>query len=485
MHSRISFASAIAWIGAAKWLGQLLSWASTLIVARLLAPEDYGLVGMATVYLGFVTMVSELGLGLAVVAKPELDRCQLAQLNTLAVMVGGVALAISCTAAFPLASFFESEKLPPVVMVLSTAFLIESLRTIPQAVLQKELQFKYLAFVQGIHTVLVALTMLLFASLGLGYWTLVLGNLLGGALLSALMMAKRPIDFTWPQSSALPGVFTFSRHIVVGRIAWYVSTKVDLVVVGRVLGDAALGVYTVAATIASMPLDKVTSLVSQVATPYFSERQLNKPAMRHLLLTITQALALVTFPAAFGMALVAHDFVLLALGEKWHEVIGPLQLLAGLAAFRSITTVLVPVIIVTGGTRLSMYTGVSEALIMPFVFYAATKWGLEGVAATWLIGYPLFSLPLYVRAFLRAEITIHQYLRSILPALNGSLVMAISVLALESSMPTAWPLAGRFTLEVMVGGFVYPATMWLIYRKRLLDFYQDFRKLGKEERGDP
>ncbi|MGH8581103.1 MAG: oligosaccharide flippase family protein, partial [Gammaproteobacteria bacterium] len=116
--------------------------------------------------------------------------------------------------------------------------------------------------------------------------------------------------------------FTFGRHIVVGRVASYVSSKVDLVVIGRVLGDTALGVYTVAATIASMPLDKVTSIVNQVATPYFSERQIDKPALRHLLLTITQALALITFPAAFGMALIARDFVLLALGEKWQDIIG-------------------------------------------------------------------------------------------------------------------------------------------------------------------
>ncbi|MGH8581104.1 MAG: polysaccharide biosynthesis C-terminal domain-containing protein [Gammaproteobacteria bacterium] len=159
----------------------------------------------------------------------------------------------------------------------------------------------------------------------------------------------------------------------------------------------------------------------------------------------------------------------------------PLQLLAGLAAFRSITTVLAPVVIVTGGTRLSMYTAILEALIMPFVFYTATNWGLEGVAAAWLIGYPLFSLPLYVRAFRRAEMSINRYLTSISPALNGSLIMAITVLALKLSMPADWPLAGRFALELLVGGCAYCLATWLIYRKRLLDFYYEFRKLGQEK----
>lgn len=476
-HSRASFASAIAWMGAAKWLGQLLSWASTLIVARLLSPEDYGLVGMATVYLGFVTMVSEFGLGVAVVANPKLNPRQLAQLNTLALIIGIVALLVSCFVAFPLADFFHSENLPPVVIVLSAAFVLESLRTVPQAVLQKEQQFRYLAIVQAVHIVLVALSMVLFALFGLGYWTLVLGNLLGSALLTALMAAKRPIRFTCPRSQALPGIFTFSRHIVIGRMAWYASIRMDLVVIGRVLGDAALGAYTIAATIAAMPLDKVTSLVTQVSTPYFSERQLDPRAMRHLLLTITEALALVTFPAAVGIALVAEDFVLLALGEKWGAVIVPLQLLGLLAAFRSLTPVLAPIVIVTGGARLSMYIGVVKALISPFIFYSATQWGINGVAAAWLIADPLGNLSMYIRAFRRTETRAAAYFRCLLPALSGSLVMGLAVLALHVGMPTNWPLTLRLVLEVIVGAIAYPATLWLFYRTHLRDLYQEFRKL--------
>ncbi len=478
---RMSFAHAIAWTGAAKWLGQLLSWASTLVVARLLSPEDYGLVGMATVYLGFVTMLSEFGLGVAVVAHRELSPLQLAQLNTLALIVGIVALLVSCFAAFPLADFFHSEKLPPVVIVLSTAFVIESLRTVPQAMLQKDLQFRYLAIAQVVHTVFVTVAMVLFALFDLGYWTLVLGNLLGSVLMTVVMTAKRPIRFAWPKSQELPGIFTFSRHIVIGRMAWYASIKMDLVVIGRVLGDAALGAYTVAATIAAMPMDKVTSLVTQVATPYFSERQLDPGAMRHLLLTITEALALITFPAALGIALVAKDFVLLALGEKWQEVIVPLQLLGLLAAFRSLTPVLAPIVIITGGARLSMYIGLLKALISPFIFYGATRWGINGVAAAWLIADPLSNLSMYVRAFRRTELGAVPYIRCLVPAVIGSLVMGFAVFALQVAMPTNWPLALRLGLEVIVGAIAYPLTMWLCYRTHLRGLYQEFYKLGRKE----
>src|SRR5712692_5628349 len=92
----------IAWTSGAKWAGQLFAWASTLIVARLLTPEDYGLVGMASIYLGLITLVSEFGLGSAVITLRDLSEEQVAQLNGLAVLVGVVSCAVSCAAVIPL-----------------------------------------------------------------------------------------------------------------------------------------------------------------------------------------------------------------------------------------------------------------------------------------------------------------------------------------------------------------------------------------------
>src|SRR5207247_4133588 len=119
--------------GGAKWASQLLTCASTLIVARLLTPEDYGLVGMAWVYLGVITLLSEFGLGTTVVTLRDLGESEVAQLNGLSLLIGVGSFVISCGAAIPLGRFFHAPQLPAVVVALSVAFVITAVQPVPFA----------------------------------------------------------------------------------------------------------------------------------------------------------------------------------------------------------------------------------------------------------------------------------------------------------------------------------------------------------------
>src|SRR5689334_16063176 len=144
-----ALARAIAWSGGVKLLTQIVAWTSTLVVARLLSPEDYGLIGMAAVYLYLVQLLSELGIGTAVVTLRALTQHQLEQINTLSVLAGISGFMISVAAARPLAQFFESPHLAGVVLAMSTTFIINSFRVVPSALLQRSLNFRRLALIDG------------------------------------------------------------------------------------------------------------------------------------------------------------------------------------------------------------------------------------------------------------------------------------------------------------------------------------------------
>src|SRR4029077_9784437 len=137
--------------------------------------EDYGIVGMATIYLGLITLLSEFGLGTAVVAVRELSVAQINQLNGLAVLLGLPSLVASCVVAIPLGRFFQAPQLPLVIAVMSTTFVITSFKTVPLALLQRDLRFKTLALIDLSQTLVLAICMIGFAVAGLGYWTLVSG----------------------------------------------------------------------------------------------------------------------------------------------------------------------------------------------------------------------------------------------------------------------------------------------------------------------
>ena len=336
-----SLVRGLAWTSAAKWGSQVLLWASTLIVARLLTPQDYGLVGMASIYLGLVTMLSEFGLGTTVMALRDLTEEQVAQLHGFALLFGLGSFALSCLMAWPLGAFFHSAELPAVVVVMSVTFIIASFRIVPSALLRRELRFRDLAVIDTVGALVLAVAMIAFAWLGFRYWTLVIGGLLSAGLSTIQTLWLQRQRMARPRAATLQHAdMTFSWRILASRLSWYAYSNADFLVAGRILGKAALGVYEFAWTLANIPIEKITVLIGQVAFPIFAAVQHEPAEMRRYLLRLTEGLALLTFPASFGMALVAPDFVAIFLGSKWSGAIVPLQLLAVLVGFRSVVPLL-------------------------------------------------------------------------------------------------------------------------------------------------
>jgi len=460
----------IAWTSGAKWASQLLAWASTLIVARLLSPQDYGLVGMAAIYLGLITLLSEFGVGQAVIVLRELSDHQVAQLNGLSLLFGVTAFVLSALLAAPLGRFFHAPELPAVVVAMSGAFVITAFKIVPFALLQRDLRFKALAVIEAGRALVLAVGMILFAVLGLRYWTLVLGGLLSAGLSTAatLVLLRRPL--AWPRVAALRQAMTFSGHILVGRLSWYTYSNADFLVAGRLLGQATLGLYGFGWTLATLPIEKITSMVSQVTPAVFSAVQDDFAALRRYLLGITEALAFFTFPASIGMALVAPEFVPLALGDKWLRAVAPLQLLALSAALRSVTPLLSQLMSVIGQTHLVMKYGLAYAVLLPAIFYLfALRWGAVGLAWVWVVVYPILMLPVYRRVLSRIQLPARDYLAAIWPALSTSLLMAVAVLAVRQ-LGGSWPRGMLFGAEVTVGVLAYAAACLGLYGSRLRAF---------------
>ena len=191
-HYDASFVTSVFWTGVAKGSSQLISWLATFLVARLLTPEDYGLVGMATVFLGVVTIVSEFGLGITIVTLRDLSERQIAQLNTVALALGAACFLVCCIAAVPLGLFFHSEALPRIVVVLGTTFPLSAFRIVPNALLQKDLRFRRLGVLETINVLVLSVTMVLLARAGFRYWTLVVGAIVSAVVTTALTVASRP-----------------------------------------------------------------------------------------------------------------------------------------------------------------------------------------------------------------------------------------------------------------------------------------------------
>jgi PST family polysaccharide transporter len=472
--------SGVAWSAAAKWSGQIATWLATLLVARILGPSDYGVAGLAWLYHGLVGMVSEFGIGSAVVTLRKLSPRQVGQLRGLALVLAFVAALVTIVLALPLGRFFAEPRLPAVLLVLSVAPLVTSLKVVPSALLQRELQFRRLAQFETAGAAVSAASTLVLAYVGFGYWALVLGNLAGSATEVSLLTRARPQMPLRPRPAEIAEAIVFSREVLVARLSWYAYENADFLVAGKVLGAGPLGAYRMAWTFASMPLDKLVSLVNRVSPALLSAIQHDPAELRRYVLRITEMVSLIVIPSAVGLSLVAADLVRVLLGEKWASAVVPLQVLAAYATVRGLTPLWFQVLMITGDTRFSMRVATVAAVVMPLGFMVGSRWGVAGIALAWVFVHPpLVVAPVLRRVLIRIGLGFPQYLRVLAPAACAAGVMAIAVTAVASAMAFARP-AWRLGTEVACGVAVYSAVVGGLQRARVGSLVAQLRAVTRK-----
>lgn len=438
------------------------------------------------VYLGLIETLSDFGLGAAVVRFRDFSREQLAQFNTLAVGFGLACVAISLLMAMPLGHFFNEPRLPLVVAVLSSTDLIMSFRVVPQAHLQKRMEFRRLAAIDGMQSIAASIITVVLALLHWGYWALIFGRVLSALLAALVTCFVEPTPFRWPKSQGVRQPFTFSRHILTTRFAWYVYSNADFFIVGRFLGQAALGVYTLGWTLSGMAVEKISALIVRVTPAVFSATQHDLRELRRYLLLLTEVIAITTFPVCFGIAVTSDELVRVALGPGWSSAAIPLRLLAISMSLRAILPFVNQALAAIGQQRVSMQNALITACVLPLVFFFGSRWGLAGVAGAWLVLSPALALPLYLRAFRRLELPTRQYVVAVWPALSGSMVMVAMVwLADVLVVGDGWSPYGVLPIKVCAGALAYAATLVLAHGDRLRILRDAVRILRAGERADP
>ena len=472
----------VAWTAGMKWGTQILSWASTLLVARLLSPADYGLFGMAMVYAGFVAPIYDLGLSAAIVQRYGIgeDRDAVARLGGLSILYGAAFSVLSILLARPIARFYGEPAVAWIVTVLAAAFFVTSFQMVPRAVLSRDLRFRTLAFLDGVAALSLTVATLGLALAGWRYRALVYGQAFSAVVttVAAIVWARHRIALPRRIASLRPAI-AFGWHVSASKIAWYVYTNADFAVVGRVLGKIALGSYTFGWTIATIPVDRVSQLVSRVMPSVLAAVREDRDALRRYFLAISEGLAVVALPLSAGLALTADHFVLLALGERWRPAIVPLALLGVYAGFRSLATLLSPILVATNQARRNMQFTILAACVLPVMFWLGAHWkGTAGVALAWIIGFPLVSAPMYRHTMRTLGVTAGAYLRALWPGLSGTLAMSLAVVGARV-VAAPLPLAARFAIEVATGILVYAGITWLLHRARLRAFLALLRELRR------
>ena len=274
MTLRARAMSGLRWTVGARLAAQVLTWAITLVVIRLLSPSDYGLLAMATIFVAFLAMIAELGLGPAVVQRADIGERELRKVFGVVILTRLAITAALIAAAPAMALFFDEPRLAAVIRVLALQFPISAVAIIPSAMLDRQMAFRGRSLVDLASTVVGSFVVLGLAVAGLGVWALVSGTLVTTALRTIGLVVLRPW-WRWPSFAfgGMRALLAFGGRMTAVQFLWYVFNQADVLIVGKWLGKELLGIYSVSMHVASMPNQRLSALINQLAFPTFARIQ--------------------------------------------------------------------------------------------------------------------------------------------------------------------------------------------------------------------
>jgi len=459
------------WQGSASVVSQLISWLATLVVIRLLSPADYGLVAMAGLSIGFLMLIGDLGVGPVVVQAPTLKGPQLQALFGVALWAY-LAGAIAAFATAPaVAAFFAEPKLVPIVRTLSLSFVFAGLYAVPQALALRTLEFDRKAKIDVLATLISSIAALALALSGWGAWSLVVAGVATQAFKAIAFQILYPCLFPpFPSLAVVRDMAHFGGLITVDRILWFGYTNLDIAIAGRALGGAMVGLYSVALSLASIPFDKVMSIVTQVSFSAFSRTQDDRESLRGGMLQALEAVSLLAFPTFFGMAVVAPEALDVFVGPKWADAVLPFQLLCLALPFRSLGLLFAPVLFGTGRPRIAVENNALTLVSVAVALIVAVHWGVVGLCVGWLVGYiPVFCVTAY-RTLATLEMAVGRVIVVVGLPLAATLAMSAGVVEARILLKEALPPVVALGTLSLLGAVIYGGLI-VAFRPQVLRSY--------------
>lgn len=455
------------WSFLEKWLALFTQLAVFVLLGRLLAPEDFGLVALATAYLMLTDVFVDSGFGRALVQKKELSPSDISTALTVAAGLG-VCLCVSTAVFAPsIAQAFQEPELAPLLSVMSVSILLESSSVIPAALLERHMRFKALAIRRTASTAVGGVVAVLMAFGGFGVWSLVAQTLVTGLVSAVLVwVAYR----SWPGLGLSRSSFAALRRTgfsVMGiELLGFANAQADKLLIGAYLGAEALGYYFMAMRVVSITVELFTSVFSRVSLSIFSKLQSDVDVVRRWLEKLTTGTTLLTVPVFCFYGLFSTELLLFVFGPQWGESAEILQVLVFLGIINSMLIFDRHVLIALGRSGTALLLTAGQVVLGLLLLLVAVSHGILVVALAVVLRQYLFW-PVRLVALRRVvHIDVLSYIRGwcICFAL-AVLVTGLGQVIDSRDLPVAFSMALRFLSFITVFGTAYVA----IFRGVLAD----------------
>ncbi|GAB4334100.1 MAG: lipopolysaccharide biosynthesis protein [Calditrichia bacterium] len=392
----------------------VLRFANSIILARLLFPEDFGLMGLAMIVLQFARRLTSFGFTMVLVQRKEVQEEHYDTVFWVNLLLIGTASLGIVLFAENIAAFLENLALTNILYAIAVIFLIEALSSVHRSILKRKLQYKELGIVKAVSSFVLVVGSAVFAFLGFGVWALIFGNFFGA-------FAKFLVSFIftrwWPgfrfRMWALKDSLDFGIWVYVAGYVIYAINNVDFFVIGKFLSAAQLGYYERAFNLMSMPRKRLVDHVNSVMFSAYSRIQDDDERLVRALQRVIATLAVIIYPFVVWLFFVSPSFIRVVYGPKWIPTIAPLQIMCITGLIESFTLMFQPVLTAKGWIGNHTRREVVYLVILSAMVVAGLQFGIVGVAwgvtaaaffrLALMLNLAIRCLPFTIKDFIKAQ----------------------------------------------------------------------------------
>jgi O-antigen/teichoic acid export membrane protein len=453
----------IAWSMVAVATMQISRFIAGIVLARLLTPHDYGVAAMALIFSSLVLAFSDLSMGAALVQRPTVTERDRATVFWTSFAIGLLLTLAGVALAGPIASFYGEPEVRALFTVVSLSFVLMALQTTQASLLQREMNFRVITLRRMVAVVLGGVVGITMAVLDFGPWSLI-AQQVTSTIISTLLLwtfsSWRP-SLTFSLES-LRDFGSFGLNLLGARLVGYFNRSSDALLIGKFLGSAPLGVYTVAYNVMVLPINRLVIPLQDTLFPAYSRLQSDRDRLTGVWLRVNRVAAAFLLPGGLGLIVVAPDLVPIVLGQQWRPAVEVIQILALVGLLQSLAALGGKVLEALNRPRTILRFSLLHFAVTVPAFVVGLRWGVTGVATA----YAVVTVPLSV---LYARLTTQALglsLRTLARALSGvaqaSAIMTLGVLLARLALIEAGlPAGARLAAAVIVGiGLYLPLCLW-------------------------
>ena len=453
-------AKGLAWGGLSNGMQQLLNAVFGIFLARILSQYDYGMVGMLAIFSAVATSLQEGGFISALIRKKDIstqDYNSVFWTNTLLSITFYLILFVCAPL---IARFYGIDELTPLARYTFLGFLISSLNIAPRAYLMRNIMARETTIMSIIALVISGLVGITMAAMGFSYWGIATQTIVYNLCLTVLsyrLSGWRPslsIDFTPVKS-----MFGFSSRLIITNIFNIVNNNIFSVLLGKLYTPNEVGDYTQANKWNNMGWSFVSNMLGGIAQPVLAKTVDDKERQKHIFRKLLRFTALVCFPTMFGLALVAQEFIVILLTEKWLTSAVMLQLLCVAGAFIPLSNLFSNLIISRGHSSVFMWSSIALCCLQLAAVLLSAPYGIQRMIQVYVVINVLWLFVWHLLARREIDLKLREVLMDIAPYLILTLVLTAAAWILTSGITNRYL---SFTIKVLFVGSLYCLSLWIL-----------------------